>query len=146
MSNTSTQNSILNLQNSSPPHARSEKRMTEPDRAKTLHRIQRLSRLMDTAWRLPFTRIRFGFDSVFGLIPGAGDVINLSISAYAMWLAYKLGTPPRLMLRMLANTGIDFGVGAIPIVGDVFDLFFKSNTRNLKLLTQYLEDEKPNKV
>jgi hypothetical protein len=119
--------------------------VTELDRIKTLQRIQRLSRLMDTAWRVPFTRIRFGFDSVLGLIPGAGDATNLLVSGYALWLAYKLGAPRNVMLRMMANSGIDFGLGAIPLVGDVFDLFFKSNTRNLKLLTTYLEDKSENK-
>jgi hypothetical protein len=120
--------------------------MTELDRAKTLKRVQRLSRVMDTAWRVPFTRIRFGLDSVFGLVPGAGDGLNLLVSAYALWLAHKLGAPRALVLRMIANSGIDFGVGSIPVLGDVFDLLFKSNTRNLKLLTDYLEKQDTNNV
>jgi hypothetical protein len=120
--------------------------MNALDHAKTLQRLQRLSRLMDTAWRVPFTRWRFGLDSVLGLIPGAGDGVNLLISLYALLLARKLGAPGSLMLRMAANAGIDFGLGSIPVVGDVFDLFFKSNTRNLKLLTDYLAKHGANKV
>jgi hypothetical protein len=109
------------------------------DHAKTLARIQRIAKIMDTAWGIPFTRWRFGMDSVLGLVPGAGDAINFGISAYSLYLAHQLGAPKRLMGKMLANAAIDFGLGSIPVVGDIFDLFFKSNTRNLKLLTDFLE-------
>jgi Domain of unknown function (DUF4112) len=115
--------------------------MTEAERIKTLNRLTRLARFMDSAGRVPFTRIRFGFDSVAGLIPGAGDLVNLGVSAYALYMARKLGAPNSLMLRMAANAGIDFGLGSIPLFGDIFDLFFKSNTRNLKMLTEYLAKE-----
>ena len=113
--------------------------MTTTDHAKTLAKLQRLARLMDTAWRIPFTRIRFGADSVMGLVPGAGDVLGLGISAYALLLAHRLGAPKSLLLRMLANSAVDAGLGTVPVLGDVFDLFFKSNTKNLKLLTDFLE-------
>jgi hypothetical protein len=112
---------------------------TPIDRARTIARLTKLAKIMDTAWGIPFTRWRFGMDSVLGLIPGAGDAINFGISAYSLYLAHQLGAPKGLMVKMLANAGIDFGLGTIPIVGDVFDLFFKSNTRNLKLLTDFLE-------
>jgi hypothetical protein len=120
--------------------------MSNTDQAKMMQRLERLSRLMDTAWRIPFTRWRFGLDSVLGLVPGAGDFINLLFSIYALILARKLGAPGGLLLRMIANAGVDFGLGSIPIVGDIFDLFFKSNTRNLKLLTDYLAKQDSNKV
>jgi Domain of unknown function (DUF4112) len=116
--------------------------MTEIERLKTLNRIQRMAKLMDTAWGIPFTRWRFGLDSVLGLIPGAGDAVNLGVSLYTLNLARKLGAPNGLLLRMAANAGVDFGLGSIPVVGDVFDLFFKSNIRNLKLLTAFLEQQK----
>ncbi len=109
------------------------------DHAKTLARLQRLARTMDTAWRIPFTRTRFGADSLIGLVPGAGDVLGLGISAYSLLLAHRLGAPRALLVKMIANSAIDAGLGTVPIVGDVFDLFFKSNTKNLKLLTDYLE-------
>jgi Domain of unknown function (DUF4112) len=112
--------------------------MTEAERLKTLSRITGLARVMDTAWRIPFTRWRFGLDSVLGLVPGVGDAANLAVSMYALMLARKLGAPNGLLLRMAANAGLDFGLGSIPVVGDIFDLFFKSNTRNLKLLSDYL--------
>ncbi len=112
--------------------------MNEVERLKTLKRLERYARLMDTAWRIPFTKWRFGLDSVLGLIPGAGDGVNLLLSLYALSLARKLGAPNSLLLKMSANIGIDFGLGSVPVLGDIFDLFFKSNTRNLKMLTDYL--------
>ena len=113
--------------------------MNSTDHTKTLARLQRLARLMDTAWRIPFTRIRFGADSVIGLVPGAGDVIGLGISAYSLLLAHRLGAPRSLLFRMLMNSAVDAGLGTVPLLGDIFDLFFKSNTKNLKLLTDFLE-------
>jgi hypothetical protein len=112
--------------------------MTDLERLKLLKRMEQLAKLMDTAWGIPFTRWRFGFDSVIGLIPGAGDGVNLLVSLYTLSLAHKLGAPRSLLLKMLANAGIDFGLGSVPVLGDIFDLFFKSNMRNLKLLTDYL--------
>jgi Domain of unknown function (DUF4112) len=115
--------------------------MTDVDRLKTLKRIERLAKLMDTAWGIPFTKWRFGFDSVVGLIPGAGDAVNLGVSIYTLMLARKLAAPNNLLLKMAANSGVDFGLGSVPILGDIFDMFFKSNTRNLKLLTEYLASQ-----
>jgi Domain of unknown function (DUF4112) len=117
--------------------------MNEIERLKTLKRIQRLAKVMDTAWRIPFTKVRFGLDPVLGLIPGAGDAVNLIVSLYTLNLARKLGAPNSVLLRMATNAGVDFGLGSVPIFGDVFDLFFKANTRNLKILTEFLETQKP---
>lgn len=114
---------------------------TDLNHAKSLARLQRLARVMDTAWRIPFTRMRFGLDSVLGLVPGAGDAVGLLVSVYAMHQAHKLGAPGKLLLRMAVNAGVDAGLGTIPVVGDVFDMFFKANTRNLKLLTDFLESK-----
>jgi Domain of unknown function (DUF4112) len=116
--------------------------VTDAERLKTIKRLERYAKLMDTAWRIPFTRWRFGLDSVFGLVPGIGDSVNLLMSVYALQLAHKLGAPNNLLLRMVANSGIDFGLGSVPVLGDVFDVYFKSNTRNLKLLTDYLATAK----
>jgi Domain of unknown function (DUF4112) len=115
--------------------------ISHTEKAKVLARLQRFARIMDTAWRIPFTRCRFGMDSVLGLIPGAGDAVTLCMSLYAIWLARRLGAPNGLIVRMLTNSGVDFGLGSVPVLGDVFDLFFKSNSRNLKLLTDFLEKQ-----
>ncbi len=111
------------------------------DHARRLARLRRLAHVMDTALRIPGTRIRFGADSALGLVPGAGDVIGLGISAFALMEAVRLGAPPRLIARMVGNVAIDTGLGAIPVAGDIFDLLFKSNTRNLKLLLEHFEQE-----
>ncbi len=111
------------------------------DHARRLARLKGLARVMDTALRIPGTRIRFGADSGLGLIPGAGDMLALGISAFALVEAVRLGAPPRVIARMIGNVAIDTGLGAIPVAGDVFDLLFKSNTRNLKLLLQHFERE-----
>lgn len=112
------------------------------DHARRLARLKLLARLMDSALRIPGTRIRFGADSALGLIPGAGDVIGLGISAFAVMEAVRLGAPPSLIARMIGNVAIDTGIGAIPVAGDIFDMMFKSNTRNLKLLLEHFERER----
>ena len=111
------------------------------DHARSLARLKLLARIMDTALRIPGTRIRLGADSALGLVPGAGDIAALAISCFALLEAWRLGAPPRIMIRMIGNVAIDTGLGAIPVAGDLFDLFFKSNTRNLKLLLEHFEQE-----
>jgi hypothetical protein len=111
------------------------------DRARSLARLKRLARIMDAALAIPGTRIRFGADSALGLIPGAGDAIGLGLSAYALIEALRLGAPPGLIARMIGNVAIDTSLGAIPVAGDIFDLLFKSNARNLKLLLDHFERE-----
>jgi hypothetical protein len=107
--------------------------------AKILRRVKRIAWLTDTAWRIPFTRIRFGLDSLIGLMPGLGDGVMMLVSIYTIVLAHKAGAPGNLLLRMATNVAVDFGAGSIPLVGDIFDLVFKSNVRNLNLLTEFLE-------
>ncbi len=116
-------------------------KLSAAERARKLARLQRIARTMDKAWGIPFTRWRFGMDSVLGLVPGAGDAVNLVVGIYTLHLARQLGAPPALLVKMAANTGIDFGVGSVPVIGDILDLFFKSNVRNVKLLTDYLEKQ-----
>lgn len=116
-------------------------KLSAAERARKLARLQRIARTMDKAWGIPFTRWRFGMDSVLGLVPGAGDTVNLVVGIYTLHLARQLGAPPALLVKMAANTGIDFGVGSVPVIGDILDLFFKSNVRNVKLLTDYLEKQ-----
>ena len=111
------------------------------DHVRRLARLRRLARVMDTALRIPGTRIRFGADSALGLVPGAGDVIGLGVSLFALMEAVRHGAPPRLITRMIGNIAIDTGLGAIPVTGDIFDVLFKSNTRNLKLLLDHFERE-----
>ena len=80
---------------------------------------------------VPGTRFSFGWDSIIGLIPGVGDTLALAPSAYLVWKAHQLGVPRSTLARMAANSGIDFAVGTIPILGDVFDALYKANRRNV---------------
>lgn len=112
---------------------------TPLNRAASIARVKRIARVMDVAWHIPGTKIRFGADSVIGLVPGAGDLVTMGISLYMLAEAHRLGIPKPILLKMAGNIAIDTGIGAIPLVGDLFDLFFKSNSKNAKLLVDYIE-------
>ncbi|MBM7070076.1 DUF4112 domain-containing protein [Actibacterium sp. 188UL27-1] len=110
-----------------------------------IEKLDRLSTLLDSRFRIPGTPIRFGWDSLLGLIPGAGDLASLGPSAYLIYKGHRLGARKRTISRMTANSGLDFVVGAVPILGDVFDLAFKANNRNFALLSRDLADASANK-
>jgi len=103
-----------------------------------LARARVLTRLLDSAARVPGTSFRFGLDPVLGLVPGLGDVAGAALSSYVVILASRLGAPTTVIVRMLANVVIDTVVGTVPVVGDIFDAGWKSNTRNLALLERHL--------
>lgn len=102
-----------------------------------LRRIRGLARLMDTALRVPGTRISLGADSVLGLIPGIGDFAAAAISLVIVNEARRLGVPNDKLVRMLVNVGFDTVVGSVPLLGDLFDVYFKSNRRNLQLVLDH---------
>ena len=106
--------------------------------AARLARLRKLAWLLDAQFGLPGTRFRFGVNSLFGLAPVAGDVALGLVSLYLVYEARALGAPPALLARMLANIGIEVIGGAVPIVGDLFDMVFKANLRNLALLETWL--------
>lgn len=104
----------------------------------TLARARALTRLLDTAARIPGTRIRFGLDPLLGLIPGLGDVAGAVLSGYMVVLAGRAGASRTTIVRMLANVAIDTIGGTVPVLGDAFDVAFKSNSRNLVLLERVM--------
>ena len=108
------------------------------DAARRLTRLRRAAWLIDGAARLPGTRFRFGLNSVIGLVPGGGDAVLAALSLAIVWEARRLGAPPPLVARMLANVGIEALGGAVPLVGSLFDMAFKANLRNLDLLEAHL--------
>ena len=112
-------------------------------RAERIARIEALAALLDTAFIIPGTNLRFGADALVGLIPGVGDALTTVISLWLVKEARALGAPGHLIARMLGNIAIDGVVGAVPLVGDAFDLVWKSNRRNLHLLRRHLERESP---
>ena len=104
-----------------------------------LARARTLARLLDSAAKVPGTGIRFGADAVLGLIPGLGDVAGAALAGYLVLLAQRLGAPRAVVLRMLANVAVDTIGGTVPVIGDLFDVAFKSNTRNVALLEQAVQ-------
>jgi hypothetical protein len=109
-----------------------------------LRRYSQLAYLLDRAFSVPGTRLRFGIDPLIGLFPGIGDAITSILGAYGLWVARQLGAPVSIQMRMLTNLLLDAAIGAIPLLGDLFDFAFKSNTRNLALLEAWLNQ--PRKV
>ena len=117
--------------------------MNTQERLATLGRIRKWSRLMDTAFRIPGTPFRIGWDPIIGLLPGLGDLIDTAFSAYLLFLASQFGLPKNVLGWMVFNIGLEAIVGSIPLIGDVFDAFYKSNIRNLALLEQHLQVAEP---
>lgn len=97
---------------------------------------------MDSALRIPGTSIRVGADSILGLLPGIGDAVTLAPALYIVGHGIKLGAPPGLLLRMGGNIVVDTLIGTIPVVGDIFDIGWKANRRNVALLRRHLEKMK----
>lgn len=103
-------------------------------RERIIRRLSRLARLMDVQFRLPGTKFRYGLDGLIGLIPGVGDVAGAAISGYIVLEAKRLGASNWILARMIGNVLIEVVIGAIPVLGDLFDIVFKANVRNLRLL------------
>lgn len=116
-------------------------RATGPSRTETLVRLDALSRLLDNAFVLPGTRIRFGLDGIIGLVPVVGDLISAVLSSYIVWEARQLGLPRWKIARMMGNVAFDTAIGIVPFVGDVADVMFKANRRNLKIVREHLAKE-----
>ena len=111
----------------------------EFDRREAMARnLERLAWLMDRAFHIPGTRIRVGFDALLGLLPIGGDVLTGLVQAGLVLVALRYYKVPKIVAaRMAANVLIDIAVGAIPLLGDLFDIGFKANTRNIQLLDAY---------
>ena len=113
--------------------------MIEDAEDQALRRLEALARLMDSAFVVPGTDVRFGLDGVIGLVPGIGDVISGLVSSYLIWEARRLGVSKWILGRMMANTLLDTTIGAIPLAGDIFDVMFRANIKNMALLRRHLE-------
>jgi hypothetical protein len=106
--------------------------------------LRELVTWMDNAIPIPFTRVRFGIDPILGwLAPGVGDGIAALTHLALLWSAFRAGAPRMLLLRMALNAAIDAAVGSVPILGDVFDIGWKANRRNLNLLERLERQAKP---
>lgn len=103
-----------------------------------LERVHLVSRLLDDAFRIPGTDIRFGLDPVLGILPVAGDAVATMVSLYPVAEAYRLGVPRRTLAWMLGRIAVDAVVGSVPLVGPVFDTVWKANVRNRRTLERYV--------
>jgi len=120
----------------------SDERSTRPDpqaEQRELAHLDRVSHLLDAAIRIPGTNIRFGLDPILGLIPGVGDWAGALGSGYILVHAAGLGAARPTLLRMATNIGVDLLAGSVPVLGDLFDVGWRANQRNLALLRAHLE-------
>ncbi|MGJ3261911.1 MAG: DUF4112 domain-containing protein [Salinarimonas sp.] len=101
-------------------------------------RLQRLASLLDSSIRVPGTRFSFGLDSILSIVPVVGSFVGAGVSAYVVIEAYRLGAPRSTLAAMLANIGLDTVLGAVPVLGFVFDALYKANNRNVAILQRYL--------
>lgn len=96
-----------------------------------------IARLLDSQFRLPGTNFRFGWDAIIGLIPGVGDIAGTVIGLYFVYRSFQEKIPLRVIVLMILHLLLEMVLGAIPLLGDYFDAYYKASTRNLKLLRAY---------
>jgi hypothetical protein len=102
-----------------------------------LRALRKWAVLLDSAFQVPGTKLRFGLDPIVGLLPGAGDLVTGFFSVMILLHAVRLRIPKVVVARMVINAGLDLLAGAVPLIGDVFDAGFKANLRNLALLERH---------
>jgi hypothetical protein len=113
------------------------------DPASVRKRIEGMEHLLEGLIKIPGTNQKLGLDVILDLVPGVGDVVGAALGAYMVWEARNLGMKKSQMARMFGNVGIDFVLGLIPWVGAVPDFFFRSNTRNMKIIRRHLDKHHP---
>lgn len=111
------------------------------NRSERIARLDKLATVLDIAFRIPFTKFRFGVDSLIGFAPGLGDLITTGLSLWIVHEAYQLGAPRPVLMRMLGNVAVDGLIGVVPVAGDVFDVLWRANRRNVRILREHFERE-----
>jgi hypothetical protein len=120
---------------------RARTRVTAASRREALERLERISRILDTAIRVPGLGIRFGIDGIIGLAPGIGDAATTLLSCWIVYQAYRLGASREVLTKMAGNVAIDGVIGVVPLLGDLFDVMWRANRRNVNLLRAHFERE-----
>lgn len=113
------------------------------DPASVRKRIEGLEHLLEGLFTIPGTKQKLGLDVILDLVPGIGDLVGAALGSYMVWEARNLGMSKTQMARMFGNVGVDFALGLIPWVGAVPDFFFRSNSRNLKIIRKHLDKHHP---
>jgi hypothetical protein len=116
---------------------------TGTDPASIRQRVEALEFLLERSLRIPGVKVPIGLDGLIGLVPILGDIITTALGAYIVWEARNLGLSKWQLTRMGANVAFDAMLGIVPLVGDAADFFFRSNTRNLKILRKHLDKHHP---
>ncbi len=111
--------------------------ITDPARHARIEQLRKIAELMDGQFVLPGTNIQFGLDAIIGLVPGIGDLVAGAFSIWLIHEARQLGAPRWLIARMVWNVAVDVTVGAVPVVGDMFDVAWKANRKNMALLSRH---------
>lgn len=106
--------------------------------SRRLARLRRMAWLIDGVFRLPGTRFRFGLNSLIGITPAAGDALLAGLSLYIVFEGYRLGASRADVGRMLANVAVETAAGAVPVLGNLFDMGYKANLRNIAIIEQAL--------
>ncbi|MES2303585.1 MAG: DUF4112 domain-containing protein [Pseudomonadota bacterium] len=113
------------------------------DPASVRQRVEMMERLLERSFTIPGIRRDVGLDAIAGLVPVLGDVLTAAMGAWMVWEARNLGLPKWKLWRMGANVAFDTALGAVPLVGDAFDFFFRSNSKNLRILRKHLDKHHP---
>jgi hypothetical protein len=106
-------------------------------------RVEALEQVLERSFRIPGVNYPVGLDAIVGLVPVVGDLITAAMGAYIVWEGKNLGMPKWKLWRMAGNVAVDTAIGAVPLVGDAFDLVFRSNTRNLRIIRKHLDKYHP---
>ena len=119
---------------------------TGTDPRSVRRRIEALEKLLERSVTVPGINRQVGLDAILGLVPVAGDIVSAAMGLYLVWEARNLGMSKWQMARMTANIGFDTLVGAVPLAGDLFDVIFRSNTRNIRIIRKHLDRHHPASV
>ena len=106
-------------------------------------RIEAMEHLLERSLVVPGTKYPIGLDTIIGFVPVLGDIVTAAMAAYIVWEAKNLGLPRWKLWRMMGNVAIDSAIGAVPIVGDAFDVVYRSNTKNLRIVKKHLDKHHP---
>ncbi|MGF1493557.1 MAG: DUF4112 domain-containing protein [Microcoleaceae cyanobacterium] len=120
------------------PSTSSKSRVPSTQKPAAVEQLRNLSNLLDNFIRVPGTSQGIGLDPIIGLIPGGGDVIGGALSTYIVFKAFQLGVPKETLMRMATNIATETVVGTVPVLGDVFDVAWKANVKNVELLEAHI--------
>jgi len=113
--------------------------MKTDTRSAALHRLRSLAHLLDNAIPIPGTSYRIGIDPIVGLLPGGGDLVMAAFSVYIVWESARLGLPRSTVIQMVSNLVLDTVIGTVPVAGDLLDVTWKANIKNIRLLEAHID-------